>query len=182
MSRYHKVHKSHTSDVWFVIVVLLGAALYQHKDLLPMIEHILLYLLVGIALIAILIGIIRVLRSRQRKQRFIYTANVDTMDGLEFEVYVAQLLKTRGYSKVKLTEKYDLGVDIIAEKDGVRWGIQVKRHSGLVGASAVRQVVTALPLYKCDRAMVITNSNYTKNAEKLAAGNNCVLIGRVGLH
>jgi restriction system protein len=181
MSRYHKVHKSHTSDVWFVIVVLLGAALYQHKDLLPIIEHILLYLLVGIILLAILISITRFLRSRQRKQRFTYTANVDTMDGLEFEKYVAQILKTRGYSKVKLTEKYDLGVDIIAEKDGVRWGIQVKRYNGLVGASAVRQVVTALPLYKCDRAMVITNSIYTKNAEKLAAGNNCVLMGRDSL-
>jgi restriction system protein len=132
--------------------------------------------LAGIAIIAILISITRFLRSRQRKQLFTNTTNVDTMDGLEFEKYVAQLLKTRGYSKVSLTEKYDLGVDIIAMKDGVRWGIQVKRYSGLVGASAVRQVVTALPLYKCDRAMVITNSNYTKNADKLAVYNNCILI------
>jgi restriction system protein len=177
MSRYHK---SHTSDAWFVIIVLLGVTLYQHRDLLPVIEHILLYLLVGIILLAILIGSIRASGSRQRKQRFTYTANIDTMDGLEFEKYVAQLLKTRGYSKVKLTEKYDLGVDIIAMKDGVRWGIQVKRYSGLVGASAVRQVVTALPLFNCDREMV-TNSSYTKNAEKLAAGNNCMLVGRDGL-
>jgi HJR/Mrr/RecB family endonuclease len=181
MSRYHKVHKSHTSDVWFVAIVLLGAAFYQHKDLLPIIEHILLYLLVGISLITILIGSIRALKSTHRKQRFIYTANVDTMDGLEFEQYVAQLLMTRGYSKRKLTEKYDLGDDIIAEKDGVRWGIQVKRYSGLVGTSAVKQVVTALPLYKCERTMVITNSSYTKNAEKLATGNNCVLVGRDSL-
>ena len=103
------------------------------------------------------------------------------MDGVSFEHYVAQLLIDQGYANVSLTEHYDYGVDIIAEKDGVRWGIQVKRYSGLVKAEAVRQVVTGLRLYGCDRAMVVTNSTYSNVAKRLAEGNDCVLIDRYGL-
>ena len=103
---------------------------------------------------------------------------IDNMSGLEFERYVAKLLKSQGYSHVRLTEKYDLGVDIVACKDGICWGIQVKRYSGLVKASAVRQVVTALRKYDCDRAMVVTNSTFSRVAIELANSNDCVLIDR----
>lgn len=107
--------------------------------------------------------------------------DIDAMDGVSFERYVAQLLIEQGYVNVSLTEHYDYGVDIIADKDGVRWGIQVKRYSGLVKAEAVRQVVTGLRLYGCDRAMVITNSTYSNVARRLAEGNDCVLIDRSGI-
>ena len=105
-------------------------------------------------------------------------SDVDRMSGLEFEKFIAHLLKKQGYTGVRLTEKYDYGVDIVAVKDGIRWGIQVKRYSGLVKAEAVRQVVTALTKYQCDRAMVISNSSYSKVAIDLAMHNSCVPIGR----
>jgi HJR/Mrr/RecB family endonuclease len=103
------------------------------------------------------------------------------MDGLDFEQYVAGLLRANGYRNVSLTERYDFGVDIIAEKDGVQWGIQAKRHTGLVKAHAVRQVVTGLRIYGCDQAMVITNSTYSAVARRLADANDCVLVDRTGL-
>jgi len=103
------------------------------------------------------------------------------MDGLVFEKYVANLLKQQGYSNISLTEQYDYGVDIIANRDGICWGIQVKRYSGLVKADAVRQVVTGLRVYGCDRAMVITNSTYSRVALELARSNGCELIDRSGL-
>jgi HJR/Mrr/RecB family endonuclease len=103
---------------------------------------------------------------------------IDKMTGLEFEHCVAGLLKNQGYTNVRLTEEYDYGIDIIAIKDGIRWGIQVKRYSGLVKADAVRQVVTALKIYKCDRSMVITNNHFSKVATTLAGSNNCVLVSR----
>lgn len=108
-------------------------------------------------------------------------SHVDAMDGLDFEKYVANLLKQQGYSNVSLTEQYDYGVDIIATKDGICWGIQVKRYSGLVKAEAVRQVVTGLRVYGCDRAMVITNSVFSRVAVQLADSNDCVLVDRSGL-
>jgi restriction system protein len=103
------------------------------------------------------------------------------MGGLDFEKYVAELLRANGYRNVSLTERYDFGVDIIAEKGGVRWGIQTKRHSGLVKASAVRQVVTGLKMYSCDRSMVVTNSTYSAVARRLANANDCVLVDHKGL-
>ena len=104
-------------------------------------------------------------------------SHVDAMTGLEFEKYVAKYLRDQGY-KTKLTEKYDLGIDIVAVKDRIRYGVQVKRHKGVVGANAVRQAVTALNLYDCDRAMVITNSYFSKTAIRLANSNDCILLDR----
>ena len=117
---------------------------------------------------------IRILHGYKLQQ----LATIDKMDGLEFEKFIAAILNKQGYKNIKLTEKYDLGVDIIAEKNGIRWGIQVKRYSGLVKANAVRQVVTALNKYECERAMVISNSTCSRVAKELAETNNCVLIDR----
>ena len=71
-------------------------------------------------------------------------------------------------------------MDIIAVKNGITWGIQTKRYSGLVGIDAVRQSVSALKKYKCDRAMVITNSpaGFSRPATELAKSNHCIMIGR----
>lgn len=89
---------------------------------------------------------------------------------------MSQWLKERGYTDVRLTERYDLGVDIIARKHGVTWGVQVKRCNGMVKVNAVRQVVTALKHYKCDRAMVVTNGTYSRPALQLAKSNSCLLV------
>lgn len=104
--------------------------------------------------------------------------NIDGMSGEDFEKYICDVLRKRGYTEVRLTEKYDYGVDIIASKDGVKRGIQAKRYSGLVKAAAVRQVVAGLSVYGCDRALVVTNSVLTKFAIKLAKSNECLLVDR----
>jgi restriction system protein len=106
---------------------------------------------------------------------------IDLMSGIEFEKYLQLLLRDKGYTNVRLTQSYDLGIDIIAEKDGDIWGIQAKRYKGSVGLDSVRQVVTALRHYKCTRAMVITNSYFTKNAQTIAGSIDCLLIDRAAL-
>ncbi|MGH7218195.1 MAG: restriction endonuclease [Candidatus Microsaccharimonas sp.] len=140
-------------------------------------------LIAGIALLVFLVigagGLIFwKYRRTQQKIRALDIAAIDSMDPLLFEEYVAKLLRYRGYTSVALTAQYDLGVDIVAEKDGVRWGVQVKRYKNTVKAEAVRQVFTALVRYKCDRAMVVTNSDYSRPARILADDNNCVLVNR----
>lgn len=129
--------------------------------------------LLAVVALATILAVIRLYHAIQRR-----SLSVDNMSGLAFERYVADLLSKRGYTNIQLTEHYDFGVDIVADKAGVRWGIQVKRYSGLVKAEAVRQVVTALPLYGCDQAMVITNSTFSHVAQVLAESNNCVLVDR----
>lgn len=140
------------------------------------------YILVGLAflvLVKITIRLVRFIRSLVLHFSF---RDVDTMGGIEFERYVAGLLRKQGYCNVMFTERYDYGVDIVAEKDGVRWGVQVKRYGQMVKADAVRQVVTGLRLYGCDRGMVVTNSTFSRVATELADGNDCVLIDRDSLH
>ena len=140
------------------------------------------YVLAGIILLLALKVVVKLTQKARRIIRNLRLRDVVAMDGIAFEHYVAKLLAERGYTNVSLTERYDYGVDIIAEKDGVRWGIQTKRYSGLVKAAAIRQVVTGLRVYNCDRAMVITNSTFSAIAKHLADSNDCVLVDRSGLY
>ena len=116
-----------------------------------------------------LIDMLREVRSTRDIKRIIKLKNsneeIDTMSWQDFEIYVAQWLKDEGYRKVCLTEHYDLGIDIIAEKDGQKWGVQVKHYTNMVKINAVRQVIPALKHYKCDRAMVVTNSFFSQPAK-----------------
>lgn len=162
------------NDLVFPIVILIGAASWTHRAQLVHIAYIALSVTVCLLLLKLSWKLIRHHRSVRRQ-------DVDTMGGLDFEKYVAGLLRANGFHDVSLTERYDFGVDIIAEKDGVRWGVQAKRYAGLVKASAVRQVVTGLKLYDCDRSMVVTNSTYSAVARQLADANDCVLVDCTGL-
>lgn len=123
------------------------------------------------------IGLIRKAIQKVRLKRIARSNKVvNAMTWAEFEYYVAEWLRRRGYTNVHITEKYDLGVDIVAKKDGLTWGVQVKHSQGLVGINAVRQVVVALKKYKCDRAMVVTNSLFSRPAIELAESQDCILI------
>jgi restriction system protein len=186
MARYYRRRRYRRKgggfqDIGTVIVLLLAVSAYasfsdfvnSHPYVIP--------LFITLVVLALLLPVALWWYRRQRARR-IYEAyaiaNIDEMDGLEFEKYVADLLRRRGYTRIRLTERYDLGVDIIARKDGITWGVQAKRYGGLVKVAAVRQAYTALTRYKCDRAMVISNSAYSRPAKLLAQDTNTVLIDR----
>lgn len=116
----------------------------------------------------------RLMRRRKIKRISRSRMPVESMSWDEFEYFVADWLENRGYTDVQLTEHYDLGVDIVARKDGVTWGVQVKHYSGHVGNNAVRQVVVALKMYGCDRAMVVINSTFSRPAIELARSQDCL--------
>lgn len=126
-------------------------------------------------------NIFEIFKERKIKKAVRSTLNIDELSWSEFEYYVAEKLKQQGYTGVRLTEHYDLGVDIIAKKNDITWGVQVKHYKNLVGVDAVRQVVSALNKYKCDRAIVVTNNFYTWPAQEIARSNNCILIDRITL-
>ncbi len=41
----------------------------------------------------------------------IFLNNINNVSGLDFELYIAYILKTKGYTNIKLTEKYALVLD-----------------------------------------------------------------------
>ena len=123
-------------------------------------------------------GLIALYKNYKMKKLIQSTSNIDSLSWSEFEHYVADKLKAQGYTNVRLTEHYDLGVDIVAKKDGIVWGVQVKHYSNAVRIEAVREAVAGLKVYGCDRAMVVTNNFFTNPAQELAKSNNCVLVDR----
>ncbi len=120
------------------------------------------------------------LRHRQRqKLRALSTAQVDQMNGFQFEHYVAGLLQSQGYSNTQVTQASgDYGVDIIALKGGQKWAVQAKRFQGSVSQDAVRQAVAGCAYYGCRRSMVVTTNYFTKHAKGLAHSNGTTLIDR----
>lgn len=107
----------------------------------------------------------------KNKQKFFINHEllaIDTMSGIQFEEYFTMLLNKIGYSAKVTKATSDEGADIIAEKDAIKYVFQCKNYASSVGNKAVQQVYTAQGIYKCDKAIVITNNYYTKQAIKEA--------------
>ncbi len=99
------------------------------------------------------------------------------MDGKKYERKVASYLKRRGFYAVKVTgESGDYGVDVLARKGLHKYAVQCKYYSRPVGVHAVQQVVGGMAYYGCDRALVVTNNSFTRQAVSLAQKNNVELI------
>jgi len=108
-------------------------------------------------------------------------AAVDAMTGLEFELYVAAVLRGLGYTVDVTKATGDFGVDLIAVRDGVRTAVQCKRQARAVNGSAIQQVVAGAAVHDCTATMVVSNHRYTRAAGQLADVHNCALIDRTRL-
>lgn len=108
--------------------------------------------------------------------------NVNSMTGYEFEEWCAEMLKEKGFKRVKVTPKSgDYGADIVAiDKHDEKWVIQCKRQTKNVSNSAVQEVVAAKAHYKADKAAVMTNSQLTKKAKELAWENAVEIMEGLG--
>ena len=106
---------------------------------------------------------------------------IDGMTGEQFEYYLTNLFKAKGYSAYKTKSGGDQGADVIISKNGERTVVQAKRYKNSVGNSAVQEVVASIRYYNANRAMVVTNSYFTQAAKDLARVNNVELIDRNGL-
>lgn len=117
--------------------------------------------------------------SDQTPNKEIVTMNdIDLMSGFEFEEFICKLFTKLGH-KAKVTKSTgDQGIDIISESNGIKYGIQVKCYSGSVGNSAVQEAVAGKAFYSVDKAIVITNSHFTKSACELAQSNGVILWDR----
>lgn len=91
------------------------------------------------------------------------------MTGYDFEKYCARLLSLNGFTSVSVTkDSGDQGIDIIAFKENVKYGIQCKLYSSRVGNSAVQEAYSGKDFYKCQIGAVLTNNEFTDSAKELA--------------
>lgn len=107
------------------------------------------------------------------------TLNFDAMEGHEFEYFCADLLSRNGYKDVEVTRgSGDQGIDIIAYKDGIKYGVQCKCYSSAIGNKAVQEAFSGKTYYSCHVAAVLTNRYFTKSAKDLADNNRVLLWDR----
>lgn len=121
------------------------------------------------------------LRSMRRMRATTGLREVDAMNGVEFEDYVAARLQRAGWDVSFTPAVGDYGVDLIAHKDGRQVAIQCKRHGKAVGVAAVQQVVSGARHHGCMRSIVVSNQEFTTAARQLARTHGCQLIGRRAL-
>lgn len=89
-----------------------------------------------------------------------------SMSGWDFERYCADCLLKKGFTKAEVTSgSGDHGVDIIAEQNGIRFGIQRKLYQGQIPNKAVQEAYTGASYYDCDVAVIMSNSELTKQAQ-----------------
>lgn len=103
----------------------------------------------------------------------------DNMEGHDFERFCAEVLAQNGFERIKVTQgSGDQGVDIIAYKDDVKYGIQCKCYSSNIGNRAVQEVFAGKAYYQCHVGVVLTNRYFTESAIKLASRNGIILWNR----
>ncbi len=104
---------------------------------------------------------------------------IDLLDGISFEHFVAQLLRKNGYSNVTVTKASgDFGIDVLGRKDNKLWAFQCKCYSSSIGVHAVQEVYSGSQKYKADIPVVITNSYFTAAAKEMATDLSVLLWDR----
>lgn len=154
-----------------ILSAILAAGLYNKLGIPIWLTYLLLLPLFVAALAAYF--------ARQRlKLRAIQIANIDSMTGIEFERYLQKLLAAKGYHVTMTQARGDFGVDLVASRKGTKIAIQVKRHRTPISRRAISDAVAGTLHYRCNEAMVITNSYFTPGAITLGRSTGCMLVDR----
>jgi restriction system protein len=89
----------------------------------------------------------------------------------EYEQLVASVLRDEGWSVAVTPTVHDLGLDVIAERDGMRLGVQAKmflRANRPVNAAIVMHTYGAAAYFECDRSMIATDGRVLGEASRVA--------------
>lgn len=102
---------------------------------------------------------------------------IDTaLDPYEFEKHCASILRNAGFTAKATKGSGDQGVDVVAEKNGIKVVMQCKLYSQAVSNTAVQEVNTGKSYYKADYAVVVSNNTYTVSARQLAKSCGVLLL------
>ena len=120
----------------------------------------------------------KLLNPKEKTASVYSIADVDIMDGLEFEEFIAFLFSKMGYSTKRTKSSGDQGIDVIAQKNNMIIGIQTKCYGSSVGNAAVQEATAGKNYYGCNKIIVVTNNYFTSAAIELAKVNNVILWDR----
>ncbi len=132
-----------------------------------------------VVLMALVRGGMYLYKTRRYAQAGI--AEVDKLNGKEFEHYLEVFFKKLGYQVQRTPYQGDYGADLVIRQGDEKTVVQAKRYTRRVSVKAVQEAVAAKGYYHCDKAMVVTNSYFSRQAEALAKANRVELWDRDAL-
>lgn len=147
------------------------------------------YLILFLTLLILMLPVCRLLYQKYKERKLLKQMakagihDIDKMDGLQFETYLKALFKELGYKSDVTQGSGDFGADLIMKNDRKKVVVQAKRfnYKNKVSIGAIQEIYSAIPYYKADQGIVITNSYYTDSARKLAKACKVRLLDRKDL-
>jgi len=119
-------------------------------------------------------------------QRALLTSNFSTMSWEAFEHFIGMLLNEMGYDTQITPKTGDYGIDIVAKSQDEVIAVQCKkyREGHNVGNQEVQMLLGAMQLttVKATRGILVTTSQFTRQAIKQAADTSVVLWNKHALH
>jgi len=104
----------------------------------------------------------------------------DSMTGRDFELWLKSIYGRMGY-KAKVTRaSKDKGADlIVTDLNGIKVAVQAKKLAkGKIGPKPIGEVLRGKNYYGCNKAIVVTNQYFTKQAIEEAKINRVELWNR----
>ncbi len=101
---------------------------------------------------------------------------INSMTGVEFEEFVAEVFQKQGY-RVEFTEiTGDHGIDLLLRKNKEQTVVQCKRWEGSVGEPIVRDFFGSMISCGADRGIIVTTAYFTQQAIAFASNKPITLM------
>jgi restriction endonuclease Mrr len=129
-------------------------------------------------------GLLAIVKSRRYQ---LLHKDWRALRGNNFEGFLQDVFEMLGFNVETTKASGDQGIDLILTGKGRRIGVQAKGYAENVGNHAVMEAHAGKDFYGCDSCVVVTNSDFTRTAQELAARSNCQMLwmtawsGSVGL-
>ena len=92
---------------------------------------------------------------------------IDKLRPYEFEEWVARFLRMCDYNAKSTRKSGDFGANVLAEKNGLKIAIQVKKYIDKpIGVRSVQEVSSAMEYYGAREGWVVSTSPYASNPAK----------------
>lgn len=118
-------------------------------------------------------------KARELAKRF---EDVRSMDGTQFEVFVADLFRAMGHQVSMSGGVGDQGVDMVVNPRGGRIAVQCKNHTRPVGNKPVQEVYAGARHHRCVDAWVVAPAGYTRGAIDLGKSTHVSLYDADSVH